>query len=57
MPVGTKAITPTIPYTQPKPGENGKHHGNQVPFTGTPEHPAGYIEYCKCRMKNKKENI
>jgi hypothetical protein len=57
MPVCTKAIAPSIPYTQHKPGKSGKQHSDQMPFSCSFKHPANDVEQCKGSMKNKEENI
>jgi hypothetical protein len=57
VPVGTKAITPAIPDAQHKPGEGGEQHCYQMQLSCFGENPAHHIEYSKCRVKNKEENI
>ena len=57
MPVGTKAITPSIPNAQYEPGEGSKGHRNQMQFSCLWKHPTHDIKQGKYCMKNKKENI
>ena len=57
MPVGTKAITPSIPNAQEKPGEGGERKSNQMQFSCLRKNPADNIKQRKYCMKNKEENI
>lgn len=57
MPVGTKAITPSIPNAEEEPGEGSKGNSNQMQLSRLLKNPAGYIKQCKYCMKNKEENI
>lgn len=57
MPVGTKAITPTIPNAQEKPGESSEGKSNQMKLSCLWKNPADNIKQRKYCMKNKEENI
>jgi hypothetical protein len=57
MPVGAKAITPSIPIAQYKPGEGSKGNCNQMQFSCLWKNPTHNIKQGKYCMKNKEENI
>ena len=57
VPVGAGTIAPAIPDTQYKPGKSSKQYSCQVQLSCFGKSPAHHIEQCKCRMKNKEEDI
>ena len=57
MPVGTKAIAPSIPNAKEKPGEGSEGKSNQMQFSCLWKNPANNIKQRKYCMKNKEENI
>ena len=57
MPVGAKAITPSIPNAQYEPREGGEGKRNQMQFSCLWKNPTHDIKQGKYCMKNKEENI
>ena len=57
MPVGTNTIAPAVPNAKHKPGEGSEGKCDQMNFSCLSKNPPHHIEYSKCCVKNKEENI
>lgn len=57
VPVGAKAITPSIPDAQHKPRKRGEKKRKQVPFACSAEYPAEHVEEGPGRMEEKEEYV
>jgi hypothetical protein len=57
VPVSAKAITPTIPNAENKPGEGSEQQGEQIPFPCPRPNPSECIKYHKHGVKCKEEIV
>jgi hypothetical protein len=57
VPVGTKTISPSIPYSYDKPREGGEAKREQGPFPGCGKNPPDHIKQREERMKNEEEDV
>ena len=57
VPVGAKAITPAIPYSEAKPGKRCEQENKQIPFSRFWKNPTERIEKHQCGMEEKEKII
>lgn len=57
VPVGEGAVSPSVPEAQAKPGQRGDRHGQKVPATGSPPHPAKAVEHNPRCVEHEEEDV
>jgi len=57
VPVRAKAVTPSVPNAQNKPGEGSEQQGDQIPSSCPRPNPSERIKYHEHCMKYKEEIV